>query len=535
LILEIILIAATIGLVEFPLALAWPEGIRDVAISSTIVSNLDATREVTVTNEFFGQGGDPPISIIRPSVPPERSFALYLPADSMLPDGAYAAIVSTNRPLSTLVRTYWFASGGTADYEQAIPSNEIVLPGVVKWWSGRTTVLTVQNTAIDVPATVFFDLRQVDGRILEQGKLDIGAGTSITLDMGRSPIFRNVADSFFGSMHLHSQTPIAVQAFIDVGDAAKGVSAYQGIPVELASKKLFAPMVSAGGSEEHQASESTAIIIANLESEAARFQVHYTRNADPSGDACSFGPEGLDHGGDWHLVGAYASAILLQPDVLPAGCSASAVIESDTPLASVVLITDPILDVHAAYNAFAQDEAGAGLMLPLYRNRQSASDNTTIIYAMNASDEVVRLSLEVTNSSNQPIACGECDQLLDPGETWRWDPSRVRGLQDEVDVFGSARIRSDGPIFAVVNDRSSAGIVDLTSHRAAVLCPGDMQSPGLSKFTCQETNYAPVVFSSQKRPKTPRPPTRIPMASSTPTRVEILPPENVFLPSLSKE
>ena len=198
------------------------------------VQNLDPTQDAQIVGAFYSQaGGAPPVTISRPNVAAGTAANFYLPAE-VRPDGTYAAIITSDRPIAAIVRTDWYSGGDAAIYSNAIAGNEVAVPLVAKGYGGQSSLVSIQNTdAMRSRSVSVAFYRSGSTQALVNTTKTIGPGTSVTLDMDKDPDFTKVPYGTLGSMVVKNpDAPVAVQAFMDIL-SGKGIYAYEGAPGDL--------------------------------------------------------------------------------------------------------------------------------------------------------------------------------------------------------------------------------------------------------------------------------------------------------------
>jgi hypothetical protein len=494
--------------------MAAPAGIQGAGVSGVLIVNLDPDQDATMVADYYRTpgSGSGRITITRPGIPPGKSTNIYGLNENALPNGSYGGIISSNRPIASLIRTDWGASGGAAIYQNALAGRDIILPvftgfGVDLGTSpiadviGRhESLIHVQNTDTAAAATVELELRQQNGKVMLRDQFSVGPGTSATLDLGKGAQFASLPGGAASSLRLSADKPLAVASHVDVSNWDHGVAAFEGLPVDRTARTLFAPLVS-----------NTALlswmVLLNPGDEDAEAKITYHRNLDASGAACGDAPI-LHANANWP-VPAQGLAIASQAphgfSRLPAGCVASAMVESDRPLMAVVFLEDPGSGSSAAYTALLAGDAGRRVILPLYRNRHTGDALTTAIQLMNPGDAPAEVELRVMDSTGADIDCPECQATLPPRTARLWYPPVTGGLRDRANSYGSAEVIADQPVLVLVSDTAASGSVDTAIYTGLAMCT---EEKGPDAARCQETIHAPQILhyaSMQAPPATPTP------------------------------
>ena len=520
-----------------PAAPGSPAGIAGAGYSDIQVVNLDPSLVATAVLDFYNQRGGAPIALSASRIPAGQAYNLHLPAAGNLGYGAYGMALSADRPVAALVYTRWDVSGGSAIYENALPSTEVVLPWLVKGYQGQTSLVSIQNTDASAFAQVELEIHDEEGALATASRFTIGPGASTSLDLGKNAEFAGIPDGFIGSASLRSEAPIAVQSFTDDERSDKGVSAYQGLPVSLAWEALVLPLVST-------TTEHGRIVVANPGAEAVELGVVYRAALDgDAGDRC---PARAEHGDAPLTIPALGQRMLDPADHLPADCRASATLSATGPLAAVAIFEDPQRSLASAYDAFRFDEAGTDVALPLFSRGLGAYGQTTEIQVMNVGNAEASVRLEVLDSSGSVVACPGCQVQLGADQAWHIDPDRIDGLDERDALFGSAHLRADQPLVAVVHVIARKGGLDTASYRGLAMCPETLEP---TPPRCARRGYAPIALISRPDPRpTPSPivspatPTASatvydpPRASATPTATatQTPAPPKLYLPQLRR-
>lgn len=189
-----LVVAAPIGLARAAgsqtIFVSFGAKLPGAAGSGIQIQNLDPLLEARISAAFFHMTGGAPISLDRPGVRAGTAANIYLPGESALANGGYAAIVSADRPLAAIARTDWYG-GGAAIVGDVVASNHIALPGVFKRFNLRddvanhtpefftprsfqSSIVLIHNTDPRRPAPVTVFLRGPDGGLLAQAMKSIG-------------------------------------------------------------------------------------------------------------------------------------------------------------------------------------------------------------------------------------------------------------------------------------------------------------------------------------------------------------------------
>jgi len=519
-------------------------GIAGAGVSGLMVQNLDKDRSATVLGSFYNQRGGAPVALARPQIAPDTAGNFYLPSDPALVDGTYAAIVSADRAIGGVARADWPASGSAAMSNDSAAGTDVLLPLVTKGFEDQMSLVTIQNTDAERPANATLALhRYGDPAPLITIGVTIGPGTSTTIDLGRHLGFITVPLQTIGAARIRADVPVAVNAVVDIESSTKGVYSFEGVPVELAAAKIYAPVVRAAAPlrppdafDTGGALASSWIAVANAESAPIRVAIRY-RGVMGACQGQAFSQPEFD------VAASSGMLVNLNPGPapagsiagsLPAGCTAAAVVEATGgKVAAAVIDRVQGSFAAAAYTAPGPHVGDREVLLPLIRNKHTSSDLTTAVQVMNLGDASASATILFTDSRGVRFtACGAaCEATLAPGGAHLWWPPSIAGFP--VGTYGSARVSADQPVGVVVTDVSATGSMDMGSYvgidrRHETLAPGipprranEFYSPfilrGVSGLDApQPTNTPP----DQTTPTTPAPTIPAP-ATATPTSTSV--------------
>jgi hypothetical protein len=431
-------------------------GIKAAGATGIQVQNLDGSQPATVVADFYKQGGGAAVPINLPPIGPLSAYNIYLPSESKLTNGAYAAIISGDRQLAAIARTEWAASGGAALYSNVAPSTKVVLPLATKKYFNQTSLVSIQNTDPNQQASVSVKLYQTgNSTAILTKNYTIEKGTSITLDMGTNPDFDLVPASFLGSMTVESATPVGVQSFVDFENSEKAVYAFEGVPEEQAASVLYAPLA-----RNAFFAATTGISVVNPGASPVNVTVKYAGSLGSCvGQNFTDGPQTIQAGSSYVFYQGAGTN-------LPKNCGGAATIEA-TGGKVLAIVNDASGNpaqptTSAAYNAVSADQGAKKVALPLYRNQHLATKITTGIQAMNIGTATARanISFSIANGGGtiSGPSCPACAQSIPAGGSYTWYPPSIAQLP--VGQYGSAFIDSDQPLAVIVNDQSLTGGMD---------------------------------------------------------------------------
>jgi len=440
------------------------------------IQNLDGRQPVDVSTTFFeqrdlydpGSAGRPARThpVVLPPISPGAAGNIYLPSKT-LPDAAFSALVRGTLPIAAIVRTDWQFTNGAAIYSNPEAAADVIVPLAVKRYFGQTSIVTIQNTDPDAPATFTAEMSAVGESAPRTSKTaTIPAGESMTLDFGSSdPAFVNLpATGFLGSMRVRASRPVAVQSYVNMENSQRAVSGFEGVPAARASSTLYVPLFRSRQRGIKPTDRlDTGISVVNFAPTPAQVTVvYFSTDNTAASEACRsrrqyvHGPISIP-GNSSHVFfqGAFGG------HDLPEDCFGSAVITTADASQRVVAIVNEVQngnELAAAYNAVPREQVTGKVAVPLFRRNHFKL--TTGIQVMNVGTRAAEVKISfVESGSDTPITnCAECLATVEPNRSYTWWPPRIDALPDG--VFGSAVIESPEPITVIVNDFPMEGQVD---------------------------------------------------------------------------
>jgi hypothetical protein len=445
-------------------------GISGAGITGIQIQNLDASQTATIVSSFYKQDGSAAVDITRPDVGAGAAANIYLPSESSLGNGAYAAIISADRQIAAIARTDWNTSGAAAIYSNVQPGTEVSLPLAVKQYpksTPQTSLVSIQNTDTGTTANVTVEFYKVgETTPLKSATYNIQSGTSITVDMVKDPNFATVPADTLGSMKIKSQVQVGVQSFIDIESSTKGVYAFEGVPSEQAAPKLFAPLI------RNNFFGTTGVSVVNPGASPVQVTVTYIGSDLSSAQACKGGATFIHNNGPVSIA-AGSSVVFYSANInlpgsgssgLPEGCLGSALIEA-TGGNVLAIVNDADLGkgTSAAYNAVSEAGGAMKVALPLYRNKHTTDELSTGIQAMNIGEQQANVTIELKDSNGTVISgsCGpECTKTIAKNASYTWYPPGMTSQTQHAGKYGSATLTSNMPLAVIVNDASGKGTKD---------------------------------------------------------------------------
>jgi hypothetical protein len=451
-------------------------GISSSGETGIQVQNLDSGQDAAITAVFYGQNGQAPISVPAGTTPPGAAASFYLPSIDVLPDGAYAAIVNSDRQIAAIARTDWQASGGAAIYSNVIPGNDVAVPLAVKDYYGQCSLVSVQNTDTDAPANIDFEVYASGADTpTKTVAAQIGPGTSVTMDLCGGDDFADLPDSFIGSIRVKSQTEIGVQSFIDIETSQKAVYAFEGVPADEASSDLFAPLFRRrqpfNPADPNTAYYDTGISVVNPNASPVQATVTYYGAAGVAecvGQTFTQGPVEIAANSSVVFYQGPASQPGTGMAPLPENCVGSAKISA--PGGTVRAIVNDSLDYtveSAAYNAMTSEQASEMVAMPLFRSGHTSWNLWTGISAMNTGGSDATITIEAKSVGGEVLKDkAGMSATVGPNETALFWPdwADTGDFTDPAKAVGSATISSNQPVAVIVNDISLAGKADASTY-----------------------------------------------------------------------
>lgn len=440
-------------------------GIQGAGETGINVQNLDLSQTAQINAEFYPQTGGQ-VKQFPGTAGPGAAFNFYLPGLD-LPDGAYAAIVNSDRQIAAIARTDWPTKGGAAIYSNVIPDTDVTLPLVAKDYQNQCSLISIQNTNTQSTSQAVVDFFQAGSATSGLNRTySIGPGTSTTLRICDDDDFMaNLPSPFLGSVRVTSQdgvTKFGVQSFVDIDVSDKAVYAFEGVPSDQAANELFAPLFRASQNLGGGNVGDTGISIVNTESNAVDVTVTFY----PAGGACPLAPVP-----QVVSIAANSSSVVWQGPGTPvtANCYGSAKLTASNNGKILAIVNDGLNNYGAgkyninaaAYNAVSIDQAGTTVALPLFRTGHTKNALWTGVSAMNVGAAAADMALSVTNA---PTGVTSANAMTAPGvgqyATAVFWPASVPGLgngwNEVTKAYGSATVTSSQPIVVIVNDSSQA-------------------------------------------------------------------------------
>jgi hypothetical protein len=457
-------------------------GISGPGVSGIQIQNLDKVDSANITVELWNQDGSPGIQLSDPtSLAAGSATNVYLPnySSTEVPSGAYAMVVSSDKPVAAIARTDWSSSGGAGIYSSVDKGPDVIVPLVVANYVGQTTQFTVQNTDASSDITVDVTLfgRGMTSPVVELTGQTIPKGTSKTWSLDDAA-FGTLPDTaldlgasgFVGALQVQSTgADIVVQSFIDL-DGSPGVTAFSGVPTTSGSETLFCPLIRANYYGD------TGISIYNPNGSQASVEIVFRADANSpnsgvytetlqigqySSEAPFQGPGGSSRTAG--LPGGTQTAA--DPTPTDNGFYGVATISSTVPVMAVV--NDTLfgsgwsIDAQSTYNCVTAGEAGTEFALPLVRSFHIQSlQLTTGIVFQNTTGNTAQVDITLTDWDGTDRSASDPATIEIPpygsGSHWQGNltglptvPANAGGYG----WYGSAVVTSSEPIVVVVDDQ----------------------------------------------------------------------------------
>lgn len=442
-------------------------GISAAGKTGIQVQNLDQSDPAAVSADFYHSGGNLEANINVGSVPAGAAANIYLPSQSELPTGAYAAIINADRQIAAIARTDWETSHGAAIYSNVIPGQNVSLALVERKYYGGSSLVSIQNTDQQAAASATVKIyKSGDTNPAVTQTYSIPQGTSITLDLEQDVEFAGLGDQFLGSMTVESATEIGVMSFVDIATSEKAVYAFEGVPSEMASDTLYAPLfrakqyVVAGNPASGRL--DTGISIVNPGDSAVDVTLTYYGADNPSASAAC---RGKTFTSPTVTIQSKSSHVFYQgnpaAENLPDDCFGSAVAHATGGgILGIVNDSQNEGETAAAFNAVTAEQGATTVALPLYRRNHVGL--STGISVMNVGTEDANVTAAFTPAGASPVSCSNCSGTVSPGGTLIFWPPALNGLTDG--TYGSASITSSQPVAVIVNDFSMNGTTDAATY-----------------------------------------------------------------------
>lgn len=493
-------------------------GISGAGVSAIELVNLDQ-QPMAAALTFHRQGGGTVARLETSAVRALGSVSYYLPTEASLADGAYAVVAEADRPYGLITRDSWPASGAAVVHGASRPGLKVDVP-VWRSAGGLTSLVSIQNTdPVRIVAVAARIQPPGSPTALVDHSFNIQPGESITLDLFEDPAFASLPLATTALLRLSASSPIAVQTLVDVESSPQAVFGLALTPVELARTTWYVPRVRADdpsdgvdGTERH----ASQVLVVN----SGETDVAVTLSYHGSSGACA--GQTIVHGAGAVQVPAGGMQVFRQyapladgsvgESHLPVPCSAAAALQASGPVtAYVVDLSHSVLtdqpSAAAAYTAAAADQGvGDRLLVPLWRNHQTAALLSSDLTLMNPGGAPARVIVALFDEDFHFLPCDEtCEFWLDPGEATLLRPEDMGRFLGQSAV---ALIESSQPLVALIEDVSRNRRIDATADLALAI-----DAPA---FGAGEAAALPLVLRGQSETEPSRtPPAATPRPGTT--------------------
>lgn len=484
LVIPIVLILSL--LIALPVAAG---GISGPGVSGIQIQNLD-NEDANVTVQLWNQNGSAAIPISGTggdTIAKSSAKNYYLPNFSNVPDGAYAMVVSSNKPVAALARTDWSNSGGAAIYISVSPGKDITVPLVLSNYSGQTSQFSIQNT------NTSSSINDVKITLYGRGLIDpvktltgqtIPAGTSKTYSMA-DPIWGTLpntgldqgSEGFVGTVRIESATDLVVQSFIDVTNSARSVSGFSGVPTNSADTTVFCPLIRAnyygdtGISIVNPNANEVTVTITFYADALSPHSGTFTQEVTVSGNSSNLawqGPGGNSREDPTNLPGGTQNTS--NPNYTNDGFYGVAKLASTGgPILAVVndntFASNWSTNTQTTYNCLTQANAGSTFAMPLIRKKHLNSTRlTTGVNIQNTTGSAVEVAMEIYNYDGARLASADPAPKTIPaygsGNFYQGDLVNVPTVPSDLGGygwFGSAIVKVNTPGGTIVLMASDEG------------------------------------------------------------------------------
>jgi hypothetical protein len=488
-------ILAIVFVLSLLIVLPVAAGISGPGVSGIQIQNLDTQNSANVQVQLWNQNGSSAITISGgggDSIPMSSAKTYYLPDYSNVPDGAYAMVVSSDKPIAAIARTEWQNSGGGATYISMPPGKDIIIPSILSNYAGQTSQFTIQNTNTsssinDIKITL--NGRGLTSAVRVLNGETIPAGTSKSYNLadpvwcgGGSCTLPNTAldlgaEGFVGSIRIESSTDLVVQSFIDVAQV-RSVSSFSGVPTNSAATTVFCPLIRANyygdtgiSIVNPNSTEVNVTITFDADAASPNSGTTYTQDISVSGNSSNLafqGPGGNSRQSPTNLPGGTQNTS--NPNYTNNGFFGVArLVSTGGPILAVV--NDVIFasnwkaDTQGTYNCLTENDAGAQFALPSIRKYHLQTTKlTTGVSIQNITGNSVQVGMEIYNHDGARMASADPAPITIPaygsGNFYQGDltnvPTGSSSVPGGYGWFGSAILKVNtqgGKVVVLVNDQ----------------------------------------------------------------------------------
>lgn len=423
-------------------------GIAGIGASGIQFHNVGASA-VDLELSLRHEAGDPPVTIRRTGIGPQQAANVYVPLEVAMRNGAYAATVLGSADLVPLSRVDWSSSRASVLTGGSRSATAVSVPWVRNDGAAFETLVSVQNTNDAASASITVRaIRSGSAEAAVTVPFTIGAGGSITLDLGRHTAFAGLRP-FDGAIAIDADQPVAASVLVDGVASPMGVAGYAAPTATEASAVLLLPYVPIDAVDAVGRRWRADLGLHNPTPHAAEATV-----AVEGVGAC----DGDDHVGRITVAPGGAARVDLGPAAtgIAAGCTAVARIDVDGEAAVTGALVahgtdaDGSVQSLVGYAAIPLADARDDLAAPLWRNDHTPWRQSSHLYLHNPGPATVEATIELRNNTGDALPCPDgCTFDVPPGGVAV--PAGIGGAMP-ARAYGSARVRASGALVGIVVD-----------------------------------------------------------------------------------
>lgn len=390
---------------------------------------------------------------------------LFLPDFDSIPGDNYSFVAEANQPIRAIVVTTCNVNKASGIYDSVESAKEIIVPFLYNDYLGQNAQITIQNADSENEA-------EITVKIIRSGARGaVTSEISFRLKPDHAQIYRSEnflgTDNnrgFVGYARIISDRDTVVHSFIEMPHG-NAISSFSGIPVQKASRELFAPLVRCNYYGD------TVIQLVNTEDKDGNLTITYY--TDPEREDFSEVYTSSHQIAGQDTITLFLPSIGILPEgnrnVDGEGWFGVAKIESDVKLVGSVQdavfsfeegTTTPVsVTLQGIFNLAVQEESGTQFALPLVRSYHMTSEKlTTGVQIQNVSP--VKATVAITYFVGDESKMGDNVSVLPGGSAniYQGD-AEIAKLFPEFPPenggwYGSAIVTSDQPVILFVNDAS---------------------------------------------------------------------------------
>lgn len=396
------------------------------------------------------------------------AYNFFLPYFDDIPGDNYSFVAEANQPIRAIVVTACNVNKASGIYDSVESAKEIIVPFLYNDYLGQNTQVTIQNADSENEAEITAEIIRSDDR---------GAVTSeisFRLKPDHAQIYRSENllgtdndGEFVGYARIISDRDTVVHSFIEMPHG-NAISSFSGIPVQKASRELFAPLVRCNYygdtviqlvNTEHRDGNLTITYYTDAKRDEKGFSQVYTSSHQIAGqDTLTLFPRSTDilpEGDRDADDGGWFGVAKIESDVKLVGSVQDAVFSFEEGTTKPVSVA-----VQGIFNLAVQEDSATRFALPLVRSFHMTSEKlTTGVQIQNVSsvEATVAITYFVQNESRR----GK-DVFVPPegsANIYQGDYEIANLFSPELlpeleGWYGSAIVTSDQPVILFVNDAS---------------------------------------------------------------------------------